>query len=211
MESTPSSRFTGRRVPKHPFLYLGGAAGLGFLILLVVVAAIFWGAFSSQPSAPTSPCGGEGGCPIKIGNPGGAGGAAWSICPTGSTFISSGCHAGDYVYTAGVEESTISFGVVQFEVVTAAGDVVSIVGPGGFAVLPISGPPVARFAVASGGAMLLVPGGWTYTMGISNATALTTLDSIVLDMGTVNPVGHEYILDTWLAGESSWKSDCPLP
>jgi hypothetical protein len=113
----------------------------------------------------------------------------FSVCSAGSTFMANGCNAGDYTYTLAVEASTVTFGSVLFEVKTDTGSFFTLNGPGGFSVLNITGGLEAAFSVGSSGPLAMTSGFTDFGSGLSTSTALTSLDTILIDMGTTSPVG----------------------
>lgn len=126
-----------------------------------------------------------------------------ALCASGGTFATTGCvGTTHWTYTLTIESSTVNFGNVLFEVKTAAGAVLSVVGSGGFSVINLTGK-VAAQSIAPGLAMAMSGSGFaTYsatagTCGItgvlcSAGTTLTNLFTIVIDMGTGNPTGLGY-------------------
>jgi archaeal type IV pilus assembly protein PilA len=148
--------------------------------ITVVLAAVLYVLISGLTHGPGN---------SPIGSAFSAGAPISSKCAAGGTFATTGCLAADYVYTLTIESSTVTFGSVLFEVKTSTGTITTITGPGGFSILPISGAPVAQFAVATGGAMAMTSTGWTYTAPTGSSSSLTNLYTIVIDMGTVNPTG----------------------
>ena len=113
-----------------------------------------------------------------------------TICPSGDTFATNGCLAGDYSYTLVIEQSTVDFGNVLFEVKIPAGTGYVPTGPGGFSVMNISGGIVAQTPISNGHWMLMNDTFATYAVGISTSTPLTNLYTIVIDMGTLSPDGQ---------------------
>ncbi len=112
-----------------------------------------------------------------------------STCAAGSTFVVNGCTAGDFTYALTIEASAVTFGDVLFEVRTDTGNIYTPSGPGGFSVEGITGIVEAAFPVA-GLSQLVMTTGFTYfESGVSPSTPLTSPDSILIDMGTVSPVG----------------------
>ncbi len=120
-----------------------------------------------------------------------AGNPIEGTCPSGSTFLTSGCAAGDAEYTLTIEASTVAFGDVAFEVLTPAGSVVSGTGGLGFTVLNLSGVVLAQFA-APGGQMSMSSAAWTYASGTTSSTPLLYTDSIAIDIGTIDPMGQGF-------------------
>jgi hypothetical protein len=124
-----------------------------------------------------------------IGSAFAAGNPIISTCAAGSTFVANGCTAGDFTYTVMIEASAVTYGSVLFEVRTSTGNIYTLSDPGGFSVVGITGTVEASYAVG-GSSLLVMMTGFTYFgSGVSPSTPLTNLDTIVIDMGTVNPVG----------------------
>ena len=120
-----------------------------------------------------------------------------STCPTGDTYAANGCAAGDYTYTLTVEVSTVSFSSVLFEVRTAAGRVLNVTPAGGFSVMSIAGAVAAQSTAATEMLMLApfsIYGAGTTCNGAAcgPTTPLTSLYTILIDMGTASPVGLGY-------------------
>jgi hypothetical protein len=95
--------------------------------------------------------------------------------------------AGDFTYTLLIPSSTVHFGEIRFEVVTATVNVFSNTGIAGFAVLNQSGG-VSAYSQCSAGTGLTMSESWQhYTVGTSNSTRLTNLFTIVIDTGQASP------------------------
>ena len=154
--------------------------------ITVILAAVLYVLISGLTHGPGN---------TPIGTAFTAGSATPSTCATGNTYAAKGCLAGDYIYTLSIASSTVTFGSVQFEVKDSAGGVVALpAGVGGFSVLTIteavaaqSGPASATMAMT--GTFATYPG----TPPLATAsTSLTTLYTIVIDMGTTSPAGLGY-------------------
>jgi flagellin-like protein len=126
-----------------------------------------------------------------------ASGSAQTVPPVAAT--KGGCSptAPDYIYTLTVESSTISFGSALFEVKTSSGAIYTPAAGSGtdsFAVLNIAQQVVA--ISVTGGAMAMTspfssfgPSGECNSAVCASSTSLTTIYTIVIDMGTTNPGG----------------------
>lgn len=118
-----------------------------------------------------------------------AGNPIAGTCLANDTFAAQGCKGGDHIYTLTVESSTVTFANVLFEVKTAVGGPYGHNGSGGFSVIRISGTVAAQTPIPGGSGMEMTSTFATYGSGIWPSTALTSVYTIVLDMGTVNTVG----------------------
>ena len=124
-----------------------------------------------------------------------AAGSAQTVPPVAATV--GGCNVGDQIYTLTVESSTISLGSALFEVKTSAGGIYTPAAGGAhdsFAVLNIANQVVA--ITVTGGAMAMStawagygPSGECNAAICASSTTLTTIYTIVLDMGTSAPGG----------------------
>jgi hypothetical protein len=181
--------------------------GLGILVVIATVLSLL--TLPLPTPSPQRSCPGTVtiGCPFTVGNP------VPGACPAGSTFATTGCLAGDYTYGLTIESSTVMFGNVLFEVETPTGSNVTIVGQGGFAILPSSGGPVAEYSVPSGAAMVMSSRGWTYSPGTSNSSLLAPgLFSVLVDLGTTNLTGQgDTIVATLTDGYSGSTPPISLP
>jgi hypothetical protein len=107
-----------------------------------------------------------------------------------------GCIAGsDFVYTLTIEQSTVKFDNVLFEVKTPSGPIYRSTSVGGFNILNLAGQTTAAFNLSAPGAVA-VPGdiSWTYFSGtgVSSTTPLTSSYSIVIDVGSSSLAGQGY-------------------
>lgn len=108
-----------------------------------------------------------------------------------------GCNPADYIYTLTVESSTIAFSNALFEVKTSSGAIYTPAAGGahdGFAILNIAQQVVAISVTAGGMAMAspfanFGPGTECNSAACSGSTSLTTIYTIVIDMGTTSPSG----------------------
>ncbi|MGP8159041.1 MAG: hypothetical protein ACLPWO_05485 [Thermoplasmata archaeon] len=130
---------------------------------------------------------GHGSTPIgsafAVGNP------IFSTCAAGATFAANGCLAGDFTYALTIEASAVTFGDVLFEVSTAVGTIYTLAGPGGFSVEGITGTVEASYAVGASSLLVMTTGFTYFGSGVSPSTPLTSVDTILIDMGTVNTAG----------------------
>jgi hypothetical protein len=137
----------------------------------------------SFPTNTTPPPSTPIGTAIAVANP------VVSTCPAGSTFAANGCLAGDYTYTLTVEQSTVELGNVLFEVRTASGGLYAPNGPGGFSVMNIADSVEAQYPVPTDYSMVMTAPFSEFGSGVTNTTPITSIDSIVLDMGPTDPLG----------------------
>jgi hypothetical protein len=109
--------------------------------------------------------------------------------------------ADHYIYTLTVESSTISFSSALFEVKTPTGAVYGPTGGGGFAMQSESGVAVAYVtpgsltALAMTSAFSLYSANATACNGLActSSTPMTSIYAIVIDVGTANPTGDNYV------------------
>jgi hypothetical protein len=170
-----------------------------WLVLPVLIAATLlvavWAVLITLGTPPTQTCGGLGCGPFfGVGDPSPAARCAGPSEPT------DGClGAGDYYYTLRIEESDARFGDVGFTVKAPGGANLSVDGQGGFNLLNPSGRTAAAYNMTEGGALAMAGGGeWTYSTaatGVSSSTPLTTLYTLVVDVGSANPAGRGYTLN----------------
>jgi hypothetical protein len=150
---------------------------------------VFGTSYSTGENCTTGMTPGNQSGSMPIGTAFAAGNPLASNCPTGSTFARNGCNAGDFTYSLTVESSTVDLDNVLFEVETSVGDPYAPGSPAGFSILNGSGYAEAEYAVpSSGGLVMTMPFG-TFGTGITGATPITSVDSILIDMGTANPTG----------------------
>jgi len=128
-------------------------------------------------------------------------------CPSGDTFATNGCAAGHYGVTLFIESSTVTFGTVQFAILTPADAVYVAPGGLGFSILSDAGQAVAQF-VAPGGSMGM-NGPWTFAAGVTGSTPLTTLYVVEVDLGRTNPVSLSLTLVPEVAGGGSSPISLP--
>ena len=150
-------------------------------VLYVLISGLTGGGVGSKPI----------GTAFNAGNP------VSSVCPAGKAYATFGCLAGDYIYTLTVESSTITLSNALFEVKTSSGGILAAASVGGFTIESISGAIAAQStasttmamtaAFSTFGASPICNGG-----ACSTSTPLTTIYTIVIDMGTGNPSGLGY-------------------
>ncbi len=150
--------------------------------ITVVLAAVLYVLISGLTHGPGN---------TPIGSAFTVGSATPSTCKTGSTYATNGCLGGDNIYTLSIASSTVTFGSVQFEVKDSAGAVVALTkGVGGFSVLTITGTVAAQSGAAS--ATMAMTGTFaTYPSTATPSTSLTSLYTIVIDMGTAPAPGGQ--------------------
>ncbi len=169
--------------------------------ITVVLAAVLYVLITGLTHGPGS---------TPIGSAFTAGNPTASSCATGLTYAAAsatgkgGCLAADYIYTLTVETSTISMDSALFEVKTSSGSILSLpAGVGGFSVMNIQGEVVAQGPLGTAAAAMAMSttlGFPTFTgsttacngAACSSSTTLTSIYTIVIDMGTSNPTGLGY-------------------
>jgi len=189
--SLPQPRPPGPGRPRIETIII--VAAIAIVVVLVIGVTVFLSATESRPgtSPPSS---------TAIGTAFNAGNPFISKCPTGETYNVSGCTAGDYTYTLTVESSTVTFGSLEFEVVTSTGAILELTGinVGSFALENVDGVAVATSGPSALMAMTGPFSTYNAASGACGGTSctpsspLTTLYTIVIDMGTVNPAGQGY-------------------
>lgn len=143
------------------------------------------------------------GSAFSAGNPIGSsvsGGAAASTCPTvagtltaPTTYIG----AGHYYYTLTVESSTISMASAEFEVKTATGAIDTATTDGAFYIVASALNVVVAASCIGPGAGLAMTSPFSFFTGAANcngaacstSSSLTSIYSIVIDVGTTSPSG----------------------
>lgn len=180
---------------------VAGAVILAGLAAFVVIASI-------PPGAP-------GGCLCPVGRAFAVGDPRAGTCADGSTYASTGCVAGDFTYTLTVEQSTVAFGNVLFEVIIASnGSTVVAPTPGGFSVLTATGVPTL-VAQSPQSRTLSMGSTFAYPGGVVNAqTPLPTgLYMILIDMGHGPGAAPDegYALLATLTNGVSGFAGVPLP
>lgn len=118
-----------------------------------------------------------------------------TLCSPPGTW-SEGCLApNNYVYDVAVATSSgFSFGEIRFAVLTSSGSTFIPPGPGGFSMLNSSGLIVASYDLVDGGPLEMPgAGSWTFytaETGITAESPLTSLYTIVVDVGSADTQGH---------------------
>jgi hypothetical protein len=180
---------------------VGAIATVGTLLLVLVLVGVV-------PLLPQEQVGICAGCPpgptFVAGNP------SVGICPSGGTFATRGCLAGDFVYNLTIETSTITFGEVLFHIETANNTVYAATGSySGFSILTSTGLVAAHYQTV-GGSMNMTTR-WTYVAGTNATTPLTSLYTLVLDMGAKNPRGLGLSFVAMVTGAIPETAILPLP
>ncbi|MGA8604529.1 MAG: hypothetical protein WB788_05645 [Thermoplasmata archaeon] len=183
-------------VSRRSLKIVGVAAAIGTLLLVLGLTLYY--------PAPVRFCA----CPIGpefvVGNP------AAGVCPSAGTFATTGCLAGDFVYNLTIEASTFNFGNVLFHVTSRNGTVVVATGgQPGFSILHTGGAVAADFPAPGG--VLAMTSGWSYAPRTNSSTPLTSLYSILVDMGTSNPVERGYSFVEVGTGGAVGSSTLALP
>jgi len=187
-------------VSRKGLVVVGAVAAAGTLSLVLVLTGVL-------PLLPQPEGGVCAGCPpgptFVVGNP------LSSSCPSGGTFAATGCSTGEFVYDLTIETSTVTFGDVLFHIETPNGTVyVATGGPSGFSVLNLREAIVAQYS-APGGEMSM-NAGWTYATEVNATTPLTSLYTVLVDMGTTNPEGQGYSFVSEISGSIPGTSILPL-
>jgi flagellin-like protein len=169
--------------------------------ITVVLAAVLYVLISGLTHGPgNTPIGSA----FAAGNPtpsqnGGA--AASSTCAAGTTTVTGAIKAADYIYTLTVESSTVTMSSVLLQVKTATGAFAATAT--GFYVVNIAGNVAACVTGATGSMSSTLQFTYPTAAGATAATPLTTVYTIVIDMGTANPTGLGYTFDA--AGQGSYS------
>jgi flagellin-like protein len=160
--------------------------------ITVVLAAVLYVLITGLTHGPSS---------VGIGGAFNAGNPVASTCaPAANTYAANGCKGGDYIYTLTVESSSITFTSAEFEVKTSTGAILGLTaGTGGFAIMNTAGVAVALSAATSATMAMTSPfTAFSATAGACNgntcssSSPLTSIYTIVIDMGTANPAGQGY-------------------
>ncbi len=182
---------------------VGAVATVGTLILVLVLTGVF-------PLLPAQTAGVGEGCLSCRDGQFIAGNPVLGTCPSGGTFASAGCSAGEFVYTLTVESSFATFGQVLFHIEASNGTVyVAIGGESGFSILSSTGAVVAQYPAANG--LMSMKSGWSYAVGITATTPLTSLYAVLVDMGAPNPHGQGYTFVDVSTGNYTGSSSVMLP
>jgi len=128
---------------------------------------------------------------VPIGSAFAVGNPVLGQCSAGDSFAVNGCNAGDYTYTLTIEISSVEFGNVLFTVRTASGSNYTVLpGSGGFSIVAITGEVAAQTNSTQMGNTLWMSTNWfTYGPGYVPSYPLTSIDTILIDMGKANPTG----------------------
>jgi flagellin-like protein len=179
-----------------------GVSDILATILLVAIVVILAAVLFVLDGALTR---GPGATPIGSAFAAGASSSAISCTAAGVPIV--GClAANDYVYSVGIAQSTVSFGSVLFEVKTPGGPIYRTTSEGGFNILNGGGQTNAAYNLSASGP-LAVPSAdnWVYFpgSGVTHTTPLTSVYTIVIDMGSLSPVGQGY--EFLVAGSGSFS------
>jgi len=135
---------------------------------------------------------------VPIGAAFAAGDPVEGICQSGYAYSVNGCEAGDYVYSLTIESSSVDFGNVLCEVETSSGAVYSMPSlSGGFSIISPSVYVAAQATPITTGQGMVMNNTWSaYVTGTSASTQLTSLYTILIDMGTVDPtsLGLQFVV-----------------
>ncbi len=175
------------------------------VIVVATIATLFLALFlTAQPSGGVCNGCGIGEPPFSVGNP------IAGNCPSGGTFATRGCVSGDFTYNLTIETSSIRFGEVLFHIDTADSNVYVATGPySGFSILTLSGSLAAHYQTVGG--VMNMTSGWIYVGGFSALTPLSSVYTIVVDVGTVNPHGQGLAFAAVGTGSYSWTAILTLP
>src|SRR5580658_1465041 len=182
----PTSGLAVDEAPRPP----GGQArqraivfsALGVAIIIVLAAIL---EFSAPAGSPTvGGCCGPHGVGFAVGNP------TLLLCGAMNIPFQNGCRAGDHLYDLTVESSPLEMGNVAFRVQTSAGTVDIVTGGDpGFGILNSTGAMAASWTSLNG-SMAMPTSAWTYSIGVAATTPLTNLYTIVVDLGSADPMGQ---------------------
>ena len=181
---------------------VGGVAAVATLLLLLVL----WGTIPVLQSPPQpGSCGEIIGCgTFAAGNP------RLGVCPLGGTIATTGCFVGDFVYNLAIETADTTFGGELFHVETPNETVyIATGGESGFSILDSAGAVAAYYPAADG--TMNMTSGWIYRSGASASTILGSTYTILVDMGTVDPLGQGYTFVAVGTGGSSGTAALALP
>jgi archaeal type IV pilus assembly protein PilA len=152
--------------------------------ITVVLAAVLYVLISGLTHGPGS---------TPIGSAFTAGSATPGQC-TAAQHTAGICAAtNNYIYTVAIASSTVTFSSVLFEVLQTSGSAVSATGDG-FSVLAANGTVVAHSGALTTLAMTTT---LTYPVTyVTATTSLSTLYTIIIDMGTANPsnLGYTFVV-----------------
>jgi flagellin-like protein len=179
-------------------------------ILLVAITVVLAAVLYVLISGLTG--GGTGGKPI-----GGAFNAGNPVASKCTAAVANQCLINHYIYTLTVESSSINFVSALFEVKNSAGTIIAPAGTGGFAIVNIAGTSVAYQEGLANAAMTATfssfsAGATDCNSGpCSSSTLLTSIYTIVVDMGTASPSGLGYSFVAVGTGSYSGTTSVGLP
>jgi len=190
--SAPAMRAPGGRRRRPEYRWNRRRLGVSDILATILLVAIVVVLATVLYVLDTALVHGPGSLPI-----GSAFAAGTASAPTPCTAVGApmvGCiAAGDFVYVVTIAQSTVTFGSVLFEVKSPVGTFYRATGDGGFNILNVAGQTDAAYNLSASGP-LVVPGvlSWHYFAGtgVSQYTPLTTVYSIVVDMGSLSPSGQ---------------------
>jgi len=153
--------------------------------ITVVLAAVLYVLISGLTHGPGS---------TPIGSAFAAGNPRSGTCATGGTLATTGCIATHFYETLTIEQSTVTFGSVYFEVINAATGVAfpAPTGGGGFAVTSDTGATVAYTATITAGSPMVMSSsvGFSYVSPVTSGTTLSPgIYTISIDLGTGGTTG----------------------
>jgi hypothetical protein len=170
-------------------------------VALSYTGAITW--FTHHPASPSCTA-------LECAPMLGIGSPTLSLCPAGTAFPVDGCSAGDFAYRLTVESADIPFGEIRCNVTTNTGSAyVATAGQSGFTIENATGAVVAQYS-AYGGPMTMTST-WTYRLGSSATTVLTSLYTVLVDVGSANPHDHGYVFHAVGTGAWSGTTSLSLP
>jgi hypothetical protein len=110
----------------------------------------------------------------------------------------------DYAYTGVLSTENVLFGQLYFRVLTPTGANYTAMAHGKFTIMNSGGAIVASFTLPMTGPLAMAsPTNWTYytaETGVSNQSAFTSLFTVWVDTGTVNPSGAGDLLEALFTG-----------
>jgi flagellin-like protein len=156
--------------------------------ITVVLAAVLYVLITGLTHGPGS---------VGIGTAFNAGNPIASKCAAGGTVATTGCLAGDFIYTLTVESSSVTFTSAEWQVKTSSGSIAAATGVGAFSIVNVGGVAVAWESTGTAMAMTTVfanfgAGAICNGAACTSSSPLTSIYSIVLDMGTTSPSGLGY-------------------
>jgi hypothetical protein len=177
-------------------------------VIVIAIAATVFLLFDLTAQSPVQSCSPNCGPPpvppFAVGNP------IAGTCPAGGSFATRGCTFGDFVYNLTIESSSITFGEVLFHIETPNGTLYVASGPySGFAILHSTGSLVAHYQTVGG--VMNMTSGWMYVPGTTASTPLSTIYSIVVDVGTADPHNQGYEFVAYGTGSFSGTAFVGLP